>query len=73
MSIDSLGQSDGRRSGGVAVYVSTSIAVKRRKDLELYGFELLWVELKIGSFRLFWGICYRPPGENLNYSIMLGF
>ena len=46
------------RSGGVAVYVTTSIAVKRRNDLETCGFELLWVELKVGSNNLICGICY---------------
>ena len=58
-----LDRSDGRRSGGVAVYVSTSIAVKRRKDLKSCDFEFLWVELKIGSNNLICGICYRPPGD----------
>jgi hypothetical protein len=53
------------RSGGVAVYVTTSIAVKRRNDLETCGFELLWVELKVGSNNLICGICYRPPGGDL--------
>ena len=57
--------SDGRRSGGVAVYVTTSIAVKRRNNLETCGFELLWVELKVGSDNLICGICYRPPGGDL--------
>ena len=61
-----LDRSDGRRSGGVALYVSTSIAVKRRKNLDLCDFELLWVELKIGSNNLICGICYRPPGDDLN-------
>ncbi len=61
-----LDRSDGRRAGGVAVYVTTSIAVKCRNDLESYGFELLWVELKVGSNNLICGICYRPPGSDLN-------
>ena len=57
-----LDRSDGRRAGGVAVYVTSAISAKRRNDLESSHFELLWVELKAGSNNLFCGICYRPPG-----------
>ena len=29
---------------------------------------MLWVELKVGSNNLICGICYRPPGGDLNYN-----
>jgi hypothetical protein len=57
-----LDRSDGRRAGGVAVYVTSAIPIKRRSDLESSDFELLWIVLKMGSNNLFCGICYRPPG-----------
>ena len=49
---------DGRRAGGVAMYVSSEFAPRRRFDLETNEFELLWVEVKINSFTLLCGVCY---------------
>ena len=55
-----LGRSDGRRAGGVVLYVSSEFAPRRRLDLETNEFELLWVEVKINFFTLICGVCYRP-------------
>ena len=35
---------EGRQGGGVAFFTSDSLVVKQRKDLEIPGFELLWIE-----------------------------
>ena len=42
-------RSEGRRDGGVGLYVSSDSAPKRWRDLESTDFELLWVENKINS------------------------
>ena len=55
-----LDRSDGRRAGGVALYVSSEFAPRRRFALETNEFELLWVEVKINSFTLLCGVCYIP-------------
>lgn len=36
-----------RAGGGVAFYTSDLLVVKRRSDLEIVGFELLWIEFRI--------------------------
>ena len=55
-----LDRSDGRRAGGVALYVSSEFAPRRGLHLETNEFELLWVEEKINSFTLICGVYYRP-------------
>ena len=52
-----LDRSDGRRAGGVAMYVLSEFAPRRRFDLETNEFELLWVEVKINCFILLCGVC----------------
>lgn len=59
-----LDRKDGRGAGGVALYVSSTIASKRHKDLEHSEFELLFVEIKINSLIFICGVCYRPPSYN---------
>ena len=43
--------SDGRRAGGVAMYVSSEFSPRRRFDFETNEFELFWLEVKIDSLR----------------------
>jgi hypothetical protein len=47
-----LDRLDGRRSGGVAMYVSSEFVPSRGCDLELSDYEMLWVEIKIKSITL---------------------
>ena len=55
------------RSGGVAIYVKQTLNVVRRRDLELYGLECVWIQVKIrGHDILVCGI-YRPLDANLDY------
>ena len=56
-----LDRRDGRRAGGVALYVSDSLATKRRPDLETSDLELLWIEMNLNTINLICGVCYRPP------------
>ncbi len=60
-----LDRQDGRRAGGVALFLSSNIACKQRLDLENWDFELLFVEFKISNTKFVCGVCYRPP----NYSV----
>ena len=60
---------DGRRAGGVGLYVSSDFVPKRRRDLETIDFELLWVEIKINSINMLCGVCYRPPGLSTDMNV----
>ena len=60
---------DGRRAGGVGLYVSLDFVPKRRRDLETTDFELLWVEIKINSINMLCGVCYRPPGLTTDMNV----
>ena len=62
-----LDRQNGRRAGGVALYISSSIAYRRRLDLENCEFELLFVEFKICNTNFVCAVCYRPP----NYSAIM--
>ena len=56
--------------GGVLVYTSQDICVKRRQDLEFQGGEIIWFETLIPNFKFLICAVYRPLGhviwENLN-------
>ena len=58
-----LDRSNGRRAGGVALYISSSLVAKRRLDLEKVGIELLWVEIELKRHSFICGVCYRPPSS----------
>ena len=60
---------DGRRAGGVGLYVSLDFVPKRRRDLETIDFELLWVEIKINSINMLCGVCYRPRGLSTDMNV----
>ena len=53
------------RGGGVALFASEFLNVKRRSDLENDDLELLWVEIEIYNFTVFLAVCYRPPNDTL--------
>ena len=60
----------GKIGGGVAFLTSDSLVVKRRRDLELIGFEFLWIEFRIRGCDFLCGVCYRPPN---NHNASLSF
>ena len=49
------------------MYISSSIAYRRRLDLENCEFELLFVEFKICNTNFVCAVCYQPP----NYSAIM--
>jgi len=51
----------GRIGGGVAAYISNSIAAIRRNDLEQPNLEAMWLELRNGNKKFLLCVCYRPP------------
>ena len=53
-----LDRRDGRRAGGVALYVSDSLAKKRRLDLETNDLELLWIEMNLNTINIICGVYY---------------
>ena len=61
--------------GGVAIYTSDSLIVKRRLDLEIAGLELLWIEFQLNQYHFLCCVCYRPPNNDLNSmnTILNGF
>jgi hypothetical protein len=60
-----------RRAGGVAFYISSKYASKRRNDLEYCDFQLLFVEVKINSLLFICSVCYRPTNYNSAQNIAL--
>jgi hypothetical protein len=50
-----------RHGGGVAVYVTNGLTVKRRPDLEHYDCESVWLEIITERKCLLLGTYYRPP------------
>ena len=48
------------RGGGVALYASRQLAVKRCHDLESDNVELLW------DLNLLCGVCCRPPNNTMD-------
>ena len=51
--------------GDVIVYVTNSIYYKRRKDLEGFGTENIWIELIMSHNKhLLIGLFYRPPNSS---------
>ena len=50
--------------GGVIVYVHDNIPCKKRQDLEFQGLESIWLELKLKSKTILFGIFYRPPNSS---------
>ena len=56
-----------RPGGGVAIYIRDTLLCKRRKDLEINGLEVVWVEVTIKSKKVIVGGIYRPPNSNADY------
>lgn len=53
----------GDNHGGLLLYIKESIHYMRRPDLELIGIECIWVEVKIKSKDILFGLFYRPPNS----------
>lgn len=51
----------GKAGGGVLIFASDNIKSARRRDLEVAGIELIWVEVRIAGRCLLVGNVYRPP------------
>ena len=57
----------GDSHGGVLVYVKDNIHYRRRHDLEILGFENIWIELSFKHKRVLFGLFYRPPNSDQLY------
>ena len=53
--------------GGVAVYVSDNVMVKRRMDLERNSIEAIWLECRTANNKLLLCCTYRPPNMPVSY------
>ena len=51
--------------GGVAAWVSCSLSVKRRKDLELLEPEVMWLEVRSHNNKFLLCVVYRPPKSTM--------
>jgi hypothetical protein len=66
-------------SGGVLVYISETLKVKRREDLEIENSEMIWVEIEFSNYKILLCMVYRSPGatnlfwQNFEYSIKEAF
>ena len=56
-----------RGGGGVAVYVSNSLAVKRHHNLETPTLEALWLEIRSNNNIFLLCVCYRPPDVPVSF------
>ena len=66
-----LDRSDGRRAGGVALYISSTVVTKSRIVLKHSDFELFFVDFQINSTTFVCGVCYRSPNNNSEVNIAL--
>ena len=53
-----------RHGGGVCVYIKENIAVTRITHLDNDQLEILWLKLNINKKIIYFGVCYRPPGQS---------
>ena len=53
--------------GGVALYASRVLVVKRRVDLESPDFEIMWVEVRIHNNVFLLAVVYRPPSCGMSF------
>ena len=49
--------------GGVIIYVKENIPCKHRLDLEIYGLECIWLEIKLKNKTILLSLVYRPPNS----------
>lgn len=54
----------GKRRGGILVYVHSSCRCRRRNDLERYDIEAIWLELHLRSHTILLCNVYRPPSSD---------
>ena len=52
---------------GVALYVSKSLHVSRRNDLEIPDIELMWSEIRLHNNKFLFGVVYRPPNSSVSF------
>ncbi len=50
------------RGGGVMLYVKEGIPCVHKTEFENNNLEILWVEIKVNNRKIYFGVCYRPPG-----------
>ena len=53
-----------RHGGGVMLYCRSELRGKLLTPLHVDKIEMLWVELILGSAKIIFGVCYRPPNQN---------
>lgn len=58
-------RSDGRRGGGVAIYIQQCYSCTFLTLTENCHCEQLWIRLKVNSLSLAFGVIYRPPYTNV--------
>lgn len=63
---------DGKKGGGLLVYVPAHLPVRRRFDLEMVGVECIWFELNFPHSRpCLFSFVYRPPSSHASYLDLL--
>ena len=62
----------GRRGGGILVYVPETVRSWRRSDLELDTIEAIWIKISIGRSSALLCNIYRPPDSQLAFLDDLG-
>jgi len=55
-----------RNGGGVCIYVHDSLPVTRLTNLDNDNIETLWLKFHLNNQTIYFGTCYRPPGQTDN-------
>ena len=55
-----------RHGGGVLLYCRNELHSRILSPLSNEHMEMLWVENSVGKYKIIFGICYRPPNQNLH-------
>jgi hypothetical protein len=53
-----------RQGGGVCIYVNDCIAASRLHHFDQSNIEIVWLKLHFGKNIVYFGSCYRPPGQS---------
>ena len=54
-----------RHGGGVLLYCRNELHSKLLSPLSNVHLEMLWIENTVDRNKIIFGVCYRPPGQNL--------
>ena len=59
---------NGKKGGGLLIYIQEHLIFKRRLDLEINGIECMWIEIHYPNSKpILVSFIYRPPSSGAAY------